>query len=443
MKRRILSLICAVVLFGCAKEESMSPGGNSAQSEPDYEPIGRILTAAEIHSLALQLPTIYSTDPTTKSTSKRVQEIVPFGQTVWGTTVRTKSADADPTAEAIKDIYIVNYEDSAGFAIVSADNRLPNVLAYSDKGTLSENEKLPQGVRMLLAGLPEYARERIEEVNAVIANADGIYDSMPDKDGYYRLNQRYMWGKRDEMTKGPLVNTKWGQGKPFNDYMPRDETFGTLAPAGCVAVALGQIMVAHQWPLFVRSNRFIEPYYIAWNRLALNTAQEQIEQEPTTRTSIAALLEVIGRECGMRYGIIESSATNEGALQALQNMGYKTDGSVQALDVDKAIAEIAAGRPVYVSGRTADLAEGHAWMVCGYQYYRDEYWKQVDLYDAYMNFVRTETTVEYVSLKTNGVIYCNWGNYGEVDGWFAKGMFQSTLGDFSYANEMIIGISPI
>ena len=280
MKRRILSLICAVVLFGCAKEESMSPGENSAQSEPDYEPIGRILTAAEIHSLALQLPAIYSTDPTTKSTSKRVQEIVPFGQTVWGTTVRTKSADVDPTAEAIKDIYIVNYEDSAGFAIVSADNRLPDVLAYSDKGTLSENEKLPQGVQMLLAGLPEYARERIEEVNAVIANADGIYDSMPDKDGYYRLNQRYMWGKRDEMTKGPLVNTKWGQGKPFNDYMPRDETFGTLAPAGCVAVALGQIMVAHQWPLFVRSNRFIEPYYIAWNRLALNTAQEQIDLFP-------------------------------------------------------------------------------------------------------------------------------------------------------------------
>ena len=146
MKRRILSLICAVVLFGCAKEESMYPGGNIAQSEPDHEPIGRILTAAEIQSLALQLPAIYSTDPATKSTSKRIQEIVPFAQTVWGTRVRTKSADADPTAEAITDIYIVNYEDSAGFAIVSADNRLPDVLAYSDKGTLSENENLPGGV---------------------------------------------------------------------------------------------------------------------------------------------------------------------------------------------------------------------------------------------------------------------------------------------------------
>ena len=113
MKRRILSLICAVVLFGCAKEESMYPGGNITQSEPDYEPIGRILTAGEIQSLALQLPAIYSTDPATRSTSKRIQEIVPFAQTVWGTRVRTKSASTAPTAEVIKDIYIVNYEDSA------------------------------------------------------------------------------------------------------------------------------------------------------------------------------------------------------------------------------------------------------------------------------------------------------------------------------------------
>ena len=443
MKKQLLFLACVVVLCGCAKNDGISPDSDNTQPKQNYEPIGRVLTAEQVKSLALQIPADYSTDLATKSAARQIKEIVPFGQTVWGTRVRTKSADADPTAEAIKDIYIVNYEDSAGFAIVSADNRLPEVLAYSDKGILSENENLPEGVQMFLSGLPEYARERIEEVNAVIVNDDGIYDSMPDKDGYYRLNQRYMWGKRDEMTKGPLVNTQWGQGKPFNDYMPRDETFGTLAPAGCVAIALGQIMVAHQWPIFVKSNRFIEPYYIAWNRLALNTKKDSIENEPTTRASIAVLLEVIGRECGMQYGIIESSATNEGALRALQNMGYKTDGSAQALDVDKAIAEIGAGRPVYVSGRTADLAVGHAWMICGYQYYRDEYWKLVDLYDIYMNFVRTEITVEYVSFKTNGVIYCNWGNNGKTDGWFAKGRFQSSSGDFSSANEMIVGIRPM
>ena len=41
---------------------------------------------------------------------------------------------------------------------------------------------------------------------------------------------------------GPLMQTTWGQGSPYNSFTPSN------TPTGCVAVATAQIMRYHEWP---------------------------------------------------------------------------------------------------------------------------------------------------------------------------------------------------
>ncbi len=108
-----------------------------------------------------------------------MKEIVTFAQTVWEEEIKTNATSTLPDADVMKDIYIVNYDDGAGFTIVSADNRLP------------------------------------------------------DPDGYYRLNMRHEWGLKMYFTDGPLIKIQWDQGSPFNDDTP--SFFNAIrAFAGCV-----------------------------------------------------------------------------------------------------------------------------------------------------------------------------------------------------------------
>lgn len=440
MKRQILSLICMVVLLGCAKEEAISPSGNIVQSESDYEPIGRILTAGEIQSLALQLPAIYSTDPATKSTSKRVQEIVPFAQTVWGTRVRTKSAGTAPTAEIIKDIYIVNYEDGAGFAIVSADNRLPDVLAYSDKGTLSENENLPGGVEMFLAALPDYVRMEAARTDSLIAVQSMSLDSLPDPDGYYRLNIRHEWGPKMYFTDGPLIKAKWGQGSPFNDDAPLVN--GTRTLAGCVPVAIAQITSYHGKPLraYDYNMNYLQYYDLNWSVLSNCETGVQVVQAGLGKTT-AVYLRWIGALCNANYGVDETTAADDSPHNVFNTFGYSYK-SIGPYELQSLSLSIRRGQPAYLCGRSPDNSEGHAWVADGTQCWERNYYMIYDLYDANMNFVRTETVYDGVTGHVDTHIYCNWGANGNYDGFFEAGVFKPGVSDYTRNVKQIIDIKP-
>lgn len=142
MKRRILSLICAVVLFGCAKEELTVPDSSDRSMLLNSKPVGYVMSSDEIRALALSAPANYSSAPTTRAGAKSIREITPLTSLEGiDASVRTRTA-ANASAELgelVDNIYVVNYENDEGFAVISADNRLPDVLAYSDSGNIPHN----------------------------------------------------------------------------------------------------------------------------------------------------------------------------------------------------------------------------------------------------------------------------------------------------------------
>ena len=108
-------------------------------------------------------------------------------------------------------IYVFNSDNS--FVIISADDRTPAVLGYSDHGAY-DMKKAPDGLKAMLgwfqASVRNYSTTRGEVA---------IHDAIK-----------------------PLLTTKWNQHSPYNLLCPYDEKNDAPSVTGCVATAMAQIM---------------------------------------------------------------------------------------------------------------------------------------------------------------------------------------------------------
>ncbi len=120
---------------------------------------------------------------------------------------------------------------------------------------------------------------------------------------------------------GPMVETRWNQGRPYNKYTPTISGYHT--PTGCVAVAYSQIMKFWQWPDRGQGSRtyywetgkkylsanFSHPY--RWDKMpaALND-----RSTPEEIDAVARLMYDVGVAVDMDYGISGSGAYPTNAI---------------------------------------------------------------------------------------------------------------------------------
>ena len=120
--------------------------------------------------------------------------------------------------------YILNFNDSLGFAIVSADTRIDNpLLAFTDNGSLIDSTDNP-GIAIFLERLEDYMLNSIIEAEEQKDSLlDGIMGKIGDEAETKAANDMGLaifvtetpWSKLSQVT--PLVPVEWGQGSPFSD----------------------------------------------------------------------------------------------------------------------------------------------------------------------------------------------------------------------------------
>ena len=152
---------------------------------------------------------------------------------------RSKAADKES-------MYVFNVENKGGFVIVSGDERTEPILGYSTSGEI-DYDNMPDNLRTWLEGYeaqikainenPKLARKKTGSEKAAIA---------------------------------PLIQTKWGQGSPYNLLCPVYDEVRSVT--GCVATALAQVMYYHKWP---NSSTAIPGY-------TTTTREIQFEELPAT-----------------------------------------------------------------------------------------------------------------------------------------------------------------
>ncbi len=315
--------------------------------------------------------------------------------------------------------YIINFE-GGGFAMIPNDIRATEVYAYSDEGSLSQGAN--DGVDYFLESANDYLNYEINNskmINGYLPITPAPTD--PNDPRNYALV--YHGGHychqvpKSTATSGShkyLLNTKWHQRSPYYNLCLNSS--GEPVSAGCVPIALGQIMAYHQKPASYNDHTY------SWD---LITQKSNLTIWDMGSQSVAELIYDIGTAAGINYwGGLTGTSINE-AYNALNSFGYNRTMSDYSYQI---IANnINSNRPCYVRGDNNENVD-HAWVIDGYR-------SSSTTYVYYM-----QTTLEVCSSNTvtNCYVHCNWGWGGTSNGFFLDKAFADVNGyDLSHNLTLI------
>ena len=254
--------------------------------------------------------------------------------------------------------YVFNAGQDNGYVIAAADDRIPAILGYSDKGRF-DPDNVPDNMRTWLDG---YNRQ-IEYLN-----------SHPQA----TASRRTVSGEAIAPLLGPI---EWDQTSPFNDLCPVDGKGRSLT--GCVATAMAQLMYFWKYPNastgtipgYTSEKRgFILPDIKAGTAIDWDNMLPKYNGNETDaqKQAVANLMLMCGTAVKMDYTSTFSSAYGNDVANGLKwyfdydaAIAYELrDGYIQADWNQRVYNELKAGRPVYYDGSSS--GSGHAFIVDGY-----------------------------------------------------------------------------
>ncbi len=312
--------------------------------------------------------------------------------------------------------YVVNFE-TEGFVIVSGDDRVQPILAFSDEGAFV-TENIPAHIQFFLEGYTD-------EIQHIIDTQRSGDEAILEK--WEALRSGNVLGQKDgDVVVSPLLgNNKWNQTKYYNDLCPADDTgnpaYGGHAAVGCGALVMGQVMRYWQFPT---SGTGSHSYYSNYGTLSANfgSTTYHYENMPNQLTnnyhpdscvnSVATLLYHCGVSVNMNYGPAASVANSNRIVSALSTY-FRYPSTVQYIErsgissnawLNYLKNELDEGAPFMYGG--SGSYGGHVWICDGYQD------------DNYFHF--------------------NWGWGGQQNGFYA--LTNCSSYGFNSNHAIIIGI---
>ena len=344
-------------------------------------------------------------------------------------------------------LYIFNFEDGRGFSVVSASRRTDGLIAVTETGHYDPEVK---------TGNPGFDMY-IYLLNSRIDNRPPTIDTTFNGFGPF-----YDYEILEESEVEPLLTVKWGQNQPYNLACPQNVHNTGVSPAGCVAIAIAQIMTYHEYP-----NSYIRKYHNVDNIVPQNIDWNDIKRHVITSScdyscdyiSISQLIREIGYRANIRYGEYDTTTglyqswtyTND-AYSSILSFGYGVN-SVQSYSFASIKTELNNFRPVYMSGGITGVTIGHAWVADGY-YHKTE--RMTEYYETGIGGDRIIISETPIHTKH---LHINWGWDGEGNGYFNDGVFRpsnpvsldspslpsNNSGNYNDPTQlcMITGISPL
>ena len=314
--------------------------------------------------------------------------------------------------------YVFNRGEGEGYVIASGDDSVYPVLGYTDEGTF-DYARLPENMKYWLG----WQTLQLEDIQQ-----NPITDP-----------RRPLLEATTHPAVATLCTSRWNQGAPYNDECPMYFTLGRSV-TGCVATAMAQILYYHRSKSVTEVQKDI-PGYETWTShetfgklkvegipagspLDWDNMIDSYGGNGKQKKAVAQLMHYCGVAVHMDYTNSSSGAQSAEVDDAFRNyFGY--GNSVKYITTDNPggdswdnylYNEVAAGRPVYLSGSNSD--GGHAFVCDGYD--------------------------------GNRCFHINWGWGGSSDGYFmlsklnpgSQGIGGSS-GGYSEYPEAIIGIEPV
>jgi hypothetical protein len=145
--------------------------------------------------------------------------------------------------------YVFSATAGNGFVIVSADDVVKPILAYSVESSFPTDNLSPE-VAYWLAGYQQHIVNVIKKQSVTEANA-----------GWSVLKSGATAAKTTNTAVAALLTTAWDQTYYYNRLCPFDASANQNTVTGCVATAMGQVMKYWNWPIVGEgSHSYNSPY---------------------------------------------------------------------------------------------------------------------------------------------------------------------------------------
>lgn len=297
--------------------------------------------------------------------------------------------------------YIINFGNNNGFAVISSDNRIFPILAYSDTGHFKYEKSENDPVYVNFISIIDDYMATINENDTAIIIPDDYFSTC--------------------VVKAPQLETRyWAQWAPFNKYIA-EEYPGS--PVGCVGIAAGQIIASLKDEFTFHDSIFnfkaikeamdtakfhINPY--PQQRIGQNVTKYSYE---TAVDKVARFLYFLCKDLNMKFYPDESPAQSVNAFYLLKKLGFYIEEQnylTSYFSDEKIIESLEQKNLIYVDGRViGNNIAGHAWVIDGYSYCGTD---PITNKKQYVKF------------------HCDWGWGGTDNGYYSSDLFNTTFGNF-------------
>lgn len=321
--------------------------------------------------------------------------------------------------------YIINDEVNNRFVIVSADERMYEILGYSDNGVFNE-EKAPEGLLDIIDGYNQTCNFLLSSNTKpkIVAKA-----------------------QRKEVQ--PLIKTQWHQVYPYNAECPIDPRYDAgkedfylqfglsiRGVTGCVATAMAQVMNYYKYPacghgsISYKTRSLSIPQSMDFSTMPFdwdNMLDTYVDGDYTDvqKNAIARLMHVCGNSVVMDYTQGGSGAQNPDLAYALihyfdynPNIRHYVKNNFSSTEWEDIIHnDLENGRPIIYTGQGLQTYEDGSTVSYGHAFVLD-------------------------GCNSEGLYHINWGYNGKYDGYFELTALDIDDSNYNLDQAMVCNITP-
>ena len=333
--------------------------------------------------------------------------------------------------------YSDNYTEEAGYALLSNDRRIGEILAVlDDNSDFNEDISDSPFMQFFCMNLENYVEQTSEIWNSLtdddlIKARSSISDIVSSKKYNYSIIG-YNYGNISN-----LLTTKWDQSNPYNSAISSIK--GAEYPTGCTATAMCQIMAFYEYPKICTGtikNELNKNWGPASNWdgnydwKIMKSMPKAKNLSSTGRMMVGSLMYQIAEELESNYGSNGTGVAIEKNAPYLRRLGYQCD-EFASYSFDLAKKSIDNGCPVFIVGWSTKILKEHKFLWW--------HWETVERYsdghtwviDGYYNMKCTATNRNDstdIQTFTTDFVHCNIGWGGAKDGYYADRIFATTRG---------------
>ena len=410
--------VAVLFLASCATDEEGKDNGILVTSEEQTN----MRTPAEAMQIAQGAVSIFDDGPIQKSTGENnhLPRTIDYAD---GVKCITASQAVPSCGDTL--MYVVNYTDNQGFAVVSASRNTEELLAvtenghYNPDGTTIDNP----GFRMFMEMAEDYVS------NAIRRRPPGDKDTTR-RDTFGLGFKVFMWDTTyTKVQIPPKITVAWGQENPEGRFCPNHI-------AGCVNTAAAQAMTYFRHPKSLQltyAGRDSSSVTLDWDRICTHKKSanwsalvNNDDCSDYAHRMIAYLCRQLGQLSNSDYSNSnQTGATFDGLRTSLMKLGY-TVSNISDYATECCLQPLKENKLILMGGFMVDgegNKVGHMWVVDGCDYIKMNV--HTYLIDPSNPLVpREDRGITTTSIKKMN--YINWGWCGDANGYFDDGVFKIT-----------------